>query len=294
MALGFQVLVVDDDPNTLELLEEYLHLDGYRAVGACNGDEALRVLQAGRIDLILLDIQMPKRDGFATLGEIQKRSEWRDIPVIFLSSFDRPNLKVKGLEMGAEDYVTKPFDRAELLARIKVVLRRSRRFREVENCFHGDLSSISLPVLLQTLSLGSKTARVTLSNPDSWIEVRDGYFIGAGLADFQGKEALLRLIFGARGSFDIEFEPKDSHDQGMSLPIDSLLIEMAPKIDEARDVLSEIVDPEARVKIKDGSTLNGSSTTLLNALILLPEDLESNARHVIEALANGQIEPAGP
>jgi CheY-like chemotaxis protein len=294
MSLGFQVLVIDDDPNTLEILEQYLHLEGYRVVGASDGDEALRILRGNEVDLILLDIQMPKRDGFGTMDEIQNRPEWRDIPVIFLSSFDRPNLKVKALEMGAEDYVTKPFDRAELLSRIKVVLRRSRRFREVETCFHGDLATIPLPVLLQTLSLGSKTARVTLSDSQGWVEVRGGQFIGAGLAEFTGKDALLRLVFGARGSFDIEFEPTESQDQGMLLPIDSLLIEIAPRIDEANQILSEVVDPGARVRIKDGSTLNGASVTLLEALILLPDTLEANARHVIDALSNGQIEPSGP
>lgn len=292
--MGFQILVTDDDPNTLEILQQYLHLEGYRVIGAGNGDEALRVLRDSEVDLILLDIQMPQRDGFGTMSEIQERSAWRDIPVIFLSSFDRPNLKVKALEMGAEDYVTKPFDRAELLARIKVVLRRSRRFREVESCFHGDLATIPLAVLLQTMSLGSKTARVSLTDSQGWVEVREGQFIGAGLAQFTGKDALLRLIFGARGSFDIEFEPSEPQDQGMLLPIDSLLIEIAPQIDEAMEILSEIVDTGARVRINDGSILNGSSTTLLNALMLLPDSLENNARHVVEGLGNGKFEPAGP
>lgn len=289
MSLGYTILVTDDNPETLELLEAYLTLAGYRVLGANDGGQGLEILHLHQVDLILLDIQMPVRDGFSMMSGIRDNPLWSKIPVIFLSSFDRPNLKVKALEMGAEDYVVKPFDKAELLARIKAVLRRSHRFREVESCFHGDLSSISLPILLQTLALSSKSAQIKLPNVQGWIELEDGYFTGAGFAEFTGQEAVLRLIFGARGTFDVEFDPKVFHQQGIRIPVDSLLINIAPTIDELIGMLGKIPDLNARVKVNDGSILNGSYTTIQDAMILLPQDLKQNASHILHAVDDGKI-----
>ena len=291
MALGFTVLIIDDDSDTLELLGEYLALAGFHAIGAPNGEEGLVRLAQERVDLVLLDIQMPKKDGFSTMTEIRKNSEWSDIPVIFLSSFDRPNLKVKGLELGAEDYVTKPFDRAELLARIKAVLRRSRRFREVENCLHGDLASIPLPVLLQTLALGSKSALIKLPELAARIYIKEGQYVSSEYGKFTGKDALLRLIFGARGKFDIEFDPTGVQSSDVPLPIDSLLIEFAPIIDETTAGISAIIDPEAQVEIRDGSALNGATTIIRRVIMQLPGDIHENSKHVVQAVAEGRITP---
>ena len=293
MALGFTILIVDDNADTLGLMEEYLALAGFRALGATNGQEGLEMLARDTVDLVLLDIQMPKKDGFSTLQEMRKNLKWTEIPVIFLSSFDRPNLKVKGLEMGAEDYVTKPFDRAELLARIKAVLRRSRRFREVENCLHGDLSTIPLPVLLQTLALGGKTALIKLPELAAMIHIREGLYTGCEYGKFTGKDALLRLIFGARGKFDIEFDTSPAQGSGVSMPIDSLLIEFASVIDEATADISSVIDPETAVEIRDGSALNGAMTVVRRVVMQLPGNLRENSRQVAQAVSEGRITPIG-
>jgi CheY-like chemotaxis protein len=289
MALGYRVLIIDDDPETLNLLEQYLQLAGYDSIAAENGEEGIALLNAKGADLILLDIQMPKKDGFATMSEIQAHATWKEIPVIFLSSFDRPNLKVKALEMGADDYVTKPFDRAELQARIKVALRRSSRFQKIEEAFHGDLTDVPLPILLQTMALGGKTAEVKIIDPAASIYVKQGQFAGARMGSFSDEDALQRLLFGARGSFEIEFDSPHCQDATPIKQIDEILLQMAPVIDEVTEELSSVIDPDTEVEIKDGSAMNGMATTVRTAAIKLPGKLSENSRHIVDAISSGRI-----
>ena len=115
------ILVVDDKANVVNLLSDYLRGNGYRVVTAANGREALYQARHEKPDLILLDIMMPEMDGFEFMRVYRKE---RDTPVIVLTARIEETDKVIGLELGADDYVTKPFGMAELVARIRAVLRR--------------------------------------------------------------------------------------------------------------------------------------------------------------------------
>lgn len=116
-----KILIVDDEVKIRELLKLNLELAGYECILAQNGDEALSKIKQTRPDLILLDVMIPGKDGY----EIFEMLREKEIPVIFLTAKDSTLDKVKGLRMGAEDYITKPFEALELLARIEVVLRRN-------------------------------------------------------------------------------------------------------------------------------------------------------------------------
>ena len=116
-----KILIVDDDKNICELLRLYLEKDGYSTIVANDGGEALHCAQISNPDLILLDIMMPVLDGWQVCREIRKNS---NVPIIMLSAKGETFDKVLGLELGADDYVTKPFDSKEVVARIKAVLRR--------------------------------------------------------------------------------------------------------------------------------------------------------------------------
>ena len=118
------LLLVEDDPSILRGLQMNLHIEGYRLLTAREGDEALRMWRQHRPDLIVLDLMLPKRDGFEVLRAI--RAEDPDTRVLVLSARDQEADKVLGLSLGADDYLTKPFGLAELLARIRAVLRRAR------------------------------------------------------------------------------------------------------------------------------------------------------------------------
>lgn len=121
MSIG-KILVADDDKNISELLRLYLEKEGYTVVIANDGEEALTKFSSETPDLVLLDIMMPKLDGWQTCREIRKKSE---CPIIMITAKGETFDKVLGLELGADDYVVKPFDSKEIVARIKAVLRRT-------------------------------------------------------------------------------------------------------------------------------------------------------------------------
>jgi adenylate cyclase len=127
-----RVLVVDDTPANIQSLAAVLQQKGYAISVATNGKQALEVLARLRPDLILLDVMMPEMDGFETCGRIKASPAWRDIPVIFLTAKTDTADIVRGFELGAVDYVGKPFNAHELLARVNTHLTIDRLARENE------------------------------------------------------------------------------------------------------------------------------------------------------------------
>lgn len=117
------LLVVDDDREIRELLADYLERQGYRMSTAANGGEMRRALDAAPIDLVILDVMMPGEDGLTLCRELRAHSS---LPIIMLTARGEPVDRIVGLEMGADDYLAKPFEPRELLARIRSVLRRAR------------------------------------------------------------------------------------------------------------------------------------------------------------------------
>ena len=117
-----KILVSDDDKNICELIRLYLEKEGYSVTLAHDGEDALNKFNAEQPDLVLLDIMMPKLDGWQVCREIRRKS---DCPIIMITAKGETFDKVLGLELGADDYVVKPFDAKEIVARIKAVLRRS-------------------------------------------------------------------------------------------------------------------------------------------------------------------------
>ena len=112
----FQILVAEDDTNTRKLMAAVLTRYGYEPVLACDGREALEVLDKKHIDLIILDVMMPRMDGFSVLA--QMRADGNETPVLFLTAKDSVPDRVHGLDAGADDYLVKPFSFDELLARL--------------------------------------------------------------------------------------------------------------------------------------------------------------------------------
>ena len=126
------VLVVDDDPDIRGLVKELLERQGYGVSEAANGKDALRSFYATPPDVVLLDVSMPELDGWQTLERIRDLS---DVPVAMLTARAAELEKVRGLKAGADDYITKPFGRQELLARIEAMLRRAGRRGETQETY---------------------------------------------------------------------------------------------------------------------------------------------------------------
>ena len=120
-----KILIADDEPNIVAALEFLLQRSGYEVHVARNGDEALQLVEATHPDLVLLDVMMPQKSGYEVCMRIRERADWRHIKIIMLSAKGRDAEVSKGLSMGADLYVTKPFSTRELMDKIKGLLDRN-------------------------------------------------------------------------------------------------------------------------------------------------------------------------
>ena len=118
---NMKILIVDDEQMIREVLKEYLNFGGYEAMEAADGAEAVQLCQSESFDLILMDIMMPRMDGFSAVKEIRKN---KDLPIIMLSARGEEYDKLRAFELGVDDYVTKPFSPKEVLARVNAVCKR--------------------------------------------------------------------------------------------------------------------------------------------------------------------------
>jgi two-component system alkaline phosphatase synthesis response regulator PhoP len=139
MMINKRVLVVDDDAKTVELVKLYLNRDGYRVLIAVDGIEALRLAREAKPDLIVLDLMLPGMNGIEVCRKLREES---DVPIIMLTAKTTEDDRLAGLNVGADDYITKPFSPRELAARVRAVLRRipdEMLMRGPEEVKHGDL-----------------------------------------------------------------------------------------------------------------------------------------------------------
>ncbi|WP_287155848.1 response regulator [Candidatus Solincola tengchongensis] len=127
----YRILLIEDDPAISNVVELNLRLDNYEVFLAADGEEGLKMVEEVQPDLIILDVMMPKLDGWQVLMTLKSEDRTRDIPVIMLTAIDDERSKVIGLRGGADDYVPKPFSPLELAARVKVILDRVGRARRL-------------------------------------------------------------------------------------------------------------------------------------------------------------------
>ena len=116
------VLIVDDEPNIVLSLEFLMKKEGYEVVSAGNGEEAMQAIAENKPDLILLDVMMPKKDGYELCQELRADKSWKDIKIIMLTAKGRDVEREKGLALGADDYITKPFATQEVVEKVKFFL----------------------------------------------------------------------------------------------------------------------------------------------------------------------------
>ncbi|MCH7581371.1 MAG: response regulator [Acidobacteria bacterium] len=126
-----RVLVADDDPDILNVVKINLELDGFEVDTAVDGEDAMQKATSSPPNVIILDIMMPRMDGLTALHRLRSQAGTANIPIILLTARGLPEDRVRGLELGADDYITKPFDITELAARVKAVLRRTQAARDL-------------------------------------------------------------------------------------------------------------------------------------------------------------------
>ncbi len=179
------ILVVDDDPNIARLVQLYLEKEGYEVRIESRGDDALAAFRRNPPDLILLDIMLPGLDGTGVLKAIRHTSS---IPVIMLTARDESFDKVLGLELGADDYVTKPFEPKELVARVKAVLRRTSGSAEESDT----LAFPGLTVSLSQYEVHYEGQRIDM--PPKELELL--YFLASHAGQVFTREQLLERVWG--------------------------------------------------------------------------------------------------
>ena len=192
------IFIVDDDVCIGDMLEELLTREGYGTARAYSGTEALMYLSSNRPDLILLDLMLPKRDGFSVCREIRRTLS---TPIIMVTAKDEDADKVMGLELGADDYVTKPFSIKVLLARIKANIRR----------YSGEIVETVKPseneedkIVIRELVIDNKNYRVTKKGKEIELSNKEYellYFLASHAGEVFEREELLVKVWGYEGYY---------------------------------------------------------------------------------------------
>ena len=152
------ILIVDDEKEIRELLRLYIEKDGYSVIQAENGLEAIKQADSGQIDLAVIDIMMPELDGYQLIKALRERG---NLPIIVLSAKTENHEKILGLDLGADDYVTKPFDPLEVLARIRARLRRHDAQTADAGAFILTAGGLKMDTSACTLHFGSESIQLT-------------------------------------------------------------------------------------------------------------------------------------
>ncbi|RZV38709.1 MAG: response regulator transcription factor [Candidatus Acidulodesulfobacterium acidiphilum] len=191
------VLIIDDEPDLVELLKYNLAKEGYKVEFAFNGFDGLRASEVFKPDLLILDIMLPDINGYEVCKRIKRTENFSTVPVIFLSAKQEEVDKVLGFESGAEDYITKPFSVAELLARVRTILRRVPPASNEENSKTGKISdgfgfkNITINVLKHSVMV--KNIEIKLSP----IEFKLLIFLMTYSGDVFSREKLLDNVWGS-------------------------------------------------------------------------------------------------
>src|SRR5690625_3040489 len=187
--MAFKILVVDDEKPIADILQYNLEKEGYEVVCAYDGDDAIELAEAENPDLILLDIMLPGKDGNEVCREIRKT---KNMPIIMLTAKDSEIDKVLGLELGADDYVTKPFSNRELIARVKANLRRQQQVDEQSVETKKDIQISNLTIHPDAYSVSRDGEHIDLTHR----EFELFYYLARHIGQVMTREHLLETVWG--------------------------------------------------------------------------------------------------
>ncbi|MBI2894283.1 MAG: response regulator [Deltaproteobacteria bacterium] len=239
------LLVVDADAKSLRVLEVSLKKAGFSVTTAVNGSDALEKVQISPPDLIISDTRMPELDGFAFCRRLKEQPELKSVPFVFLTSQKSIEDKIRGLELGVEDYLTKPIYIKEIITRVTLLLQKRERERlerrGTKTKFTGTLGDMGIVDLIQTIDISRKSGVIHLTHDRQTGAVffRDGKVIDAELGRLRGAEAVYRFLIWNEGHFEIEFRPV-RRDDAIELSSQGLLMEGMRRLDEWGRLLEQI------------------------------------------------------
>jgi CheY-like chemotaxis protein len=237
------LLLVDGDTKSLRVLEVSLKKAGFNVTTAVNGQDALAKVETAAPDLIISDTKMPEMDGFELVERLKQNVDWSTIPFIFLTAQSDVEDKIRGLELGVEDYLTKPIYIKEIITRVKILLQKKQRTALEEGRrgetgsktkFAGALQDMTVVDLIQTIEISRKSGVIHFKHPDGKrgsIYFRAGKVIDAELGRLTGEDAVYRLLVWSDGEFEVEFKNVRRKDV-IELSSQGLLMEGMRRVDE--------------------------------------------------------------
>ncbi len=207
-----RILVVDDNRLVRELVRDTFREAGFEVALAADGAEALASAREARPDVVVTDVVMPNMDGWALCEALKADTGLREIPVVFLASQRDVPERLRGLRLGAHDYVCKPFSSEELLVRVRAILERETRARGASagrSALAGHTSHMAVSDLVQFLAINGKTGALRLRGAEESgrIQLREGRIVGAATLRTHGRKALYRMLTWTDAAF--EFDPVD-------------------------------------------------------------------------------------
>ena len=236
-----QLLLVDADPRSVRVLEVSLRKSGFSVTTATDGVDAFSKIQFSAPDLILADTRLPRMDGFEFVKRLKENPELMNVPVVFLTSQRSIEDKIRGLELGVEDYLTKPIFVRELTARVHLLLARRTQERMATTVTNGprtrlsgSLEDMGLVDLLQTFEVSRKSGIARVREPrglEIIIYFRDGKVVDAELGRLRGEEAVYRALIWSVGTFEVQFKPVTNEDI-IPTSTQGLLMEGMRRVDE--------------------------------------------------------------
>ncbi|HET8932898.1 MAG TPA: response regulator, partial [Polyangiales bacterium] len=271
------LLLVDADLRSVRVLEVSLRKAGYNVASAGNARDALAMLELSRPDLVLCDTRLPAMDGFEFIQELRRSPELAGIPLMILSSDVSVETKVRGLELGIEDYLTKPIYIKELLARVHIVLQRKRR-EGIEHLeqghkrkFSGSLSDMGVVDLLQAIDHNKKSGVLYLTSGrfDGAIYFCNGAAVDAAVGRLQGSRAIYRSLLWTEGTFEIDFREIDREDH-VRTSMQAVLMEGLRRVDEWGRLLEQLPNLDTVFEV--------SETELIARLAYIPDEINSVLR----------------
>jgi CheY-like chemotaxis protein/tetratricopeptide (TPR) repeat protein len=240
------LLLVDGDARNLRVLEVSLRKAGYVVTTAVNGLDALEKVETAKPDLIISDTKLPEMDGFMFCERLKQDPRWVAIPFIFLTNQRSIEDKIRGLELGVEEYLTKPIFVKEIVIRIKMLLQKRQResltLRDARTTFSGDLADMAVVDLIQTLELGRKSGIIHFNSEQGRqgaIYFRNGDIIDAEMGRLQGEAAVYRLLGWSEGAFEVEFKIVRRNDV-IERSNQALLMEGMRRVDEWGRLLEQL------------------------------------------------------
>lgn len=207
------LLIVDGDPRTRRVLEVSLRKAGYSITVAESMAQALQFLELADPELIISDTRLPDGDGFEFCRLVKSHSRWGGIPFIFLTHASTLDEKIRGLELGVDDYLTKPIYVKEVTIRVKMLLQRKQQERigkkDTRTKFSGQLADMAIVDLLQTIEISRKSGTIEFETElgAATVWFRDGRVIDAQMGRLQASNVIYRLLGLSDGRFEVEFKP---------------------------------------------------------------------------------------